>query len=84
MANANANVSDKNNFTQIISSPYKRARNTSLKIKEVLEKKNIYVDLILDKNLGEYLGNQYPIGDGADLDPETYSYIQPLLGVENI
>lgn len=74
----------KNKFTQIISSPYKRTRNTAMKIKDVLAKNNIYVDLIIEPIISEYLGNQTPIGEYANVEPETFSYFKPKLGIENI
>lgn len=75
---------NKNKFKQIVCSPYKRTRNTAMKIKELLEKNNIYVDLIIEPLAAEYLGNQRPQGHYADVDPETFSLFEPKLGVENI
>ena len=75
---------NKNKFIQIISSPYKRTRNTSMKIKEVLEREKIYVDLIIEPLASEYLGNQKPIGKYANVDSETLAYFKPKLGIENI
>lgn len=75
---------NKNKFKQIICSPYKRTRNTAMKIKELLEKNDIYVDLIIEPLAAEYLGNQKPRGHFADVDPETFSLYEPKLGVENI
>jgi len=75
---------NKNKFKQIVCSPYKRTRNTAMKIKELLEKNDIYVDLIIEPLAAEYLGNQKPKGHFADVDPETFSLYEPKLGVENI
>lgn len=75
---------NKNKFKQIICSPYKRTRSTAMKIKELLERNNIYVDLIIENSIAEYLGNQKPKGHFADVDPETFSLFEPKLGVENI
>ena len=72
-------------FNYIISSPYKRALNTSKYIRDYLaSKKNKTVDIIIDPNIGEYLGNQRPYGKKANLDPTTRKYIDPTLGTEKI
>jgi len=67
------------NPTKIISSPFLRTRQTSLKIKNFL---NNNTEIIIDKDIEEFLGFQKPEGKIADLDKETFLYTEPILGLE--
>lgn len=65
----------------IYSSPFLRARQTSQIIKDNLEDD---IEIVIDKDIEEYLGFQHLIGKPADIDPETQKYTRPLLGVEHL
>lgn len=65
---------------KIISSPFLRTRLTSKIIKHSLDTN---VEIIIDKEIEEYLGHQNPKGELADLDKETEKYTQPKIGVEH-
>lgn len=64
---------------EIISSPFLRTRETSKKIKKFLP---LNTEIIIDKDVEEYLGFQKPIGEIADLNDETKKYTNPKIGVE--
>lgn len=64
---------------KIISSPFLRTRQTSKIIKKFLP---LNIEIIIDKEVEEFLGFQKPIGKLADLDKETAKYTQPKLGIE--
>jgi broad specificity phosphatase PhoE len=66
--------------TKIICSPFLRTRQTANIIKNILP---VETEIIVDKDVEEFLGFQKPIGGKSDLDLETQKYTDVKLGVEN-
>lgn len=72
----------KYNFpNKIICSPFLRARQTANIIKHILP---LEVEIIIDKDVEEFLGFQKPYNGEADLDIETSKYTNVKLGVEKL
>jgi len=78
--------------TEIISSPFLRCRQTAILIHESLNGRGIKVPVIVDSDLGEYLGN-WKIGTSGhsrqidpivDISPETLAYIHEQDRVETM
>lgn len=67
----------------IVSGPYERTRHTAMIFKKMVEERGYKVNIKIDNAIGEYLGNQKPIGEYADISDETSRYIRPVLGEEN-
>jgi len=63
---------------KIVSSPYKRARDTARYFTGKDDK------IYYEKQIGEYLGWQKPIGSKPDVFPETAELISDKLGTETL
>lgn len=71
--------------TKIITSPYRRTRETSKMIRDYYYRKyNIFIPIYVDNNISEFLGWKKPIGGKADVSEETSSFISPILGTEKL
>lgn len=68
----------------IISSPYRRTRDTSRIMAYFLQSNKYLIPIKCDNLLSEYLGWQRPRYTEAKLYRETREYIQPLLGIESL
>ena len=64
---------------KIICSPFLRARETAKVIKHIIPS---HIEIIIDKDVEEFLGFQKPKGGIPDLDEETKKYTNCKLGVE--
>ena len=64
---------------KIICSPFLRTRQTAKIIKHIVP---AGVEIIIDKDVEEFLGFQRPRGGIPDLDEDTKKYTNPKLGVE--
>lgn len=71
--------------TKIITSPFTRTRDTASLIKRYFYNKyGINIQIFIDNDISEFLGWKHPIGCKADVSEITSSYIEPILGVENL
>jgi broad specificity phosphatase PhoE len=71
--------------TKIITSPFKRTRDTAALIhKYFYDKYGIKIDVFVDNNVSEFLGWKRPSGSIADVSKTTSAYITPILGAENL
>jgi broad specificity phosphatase PhoE len=70
---------------KIITSPFKRTRQTSQIIQGYIKIiYNYLCPLEIDNDIEEFLGNQRPRGQKADLYEDTKSFTEPIIGTENI
>ena len=70
---------------KIITSPFDRTRDTAKMIRTYYkEKYNKEIEIIVDNNIGEFLGWMTPTGDKADVSDKTNEYIRPSLGLETL